>query len=177
MKKPILAIALALAVGGAHGQNIDFGNDASFWSEDGECDDPRFEGPGMASGNLRERNRLRDATDCENLHRRGEVWLVGEGPAAAAERNNSQGLGAASLTLHEGGAISLSCPSQTLPGDYVNLLAQVSIQLTTAGRDEYLPRIESYIRSFMRETDGWSRQSEAGTLLRELCAEVAAGGN
>ena len=60
MKKPILAIALALLFGGAQGQNIDFGKDDSFWSEDGECDDPRFEGPGVASGTLHDRDRLRE---------------------------------------------------------------------------------------------------------------------
>lgn len=177
MKKPILAIALALAFGGAHGQNIDFGNDASFWSNDGECDDPRFEGPGMASGALRDQDRLRDATDCENLYQSGDVWLVGEGPSSAAARNDSQGLGSASLTLHDNGAISLTCPNQTLPGEYVNLLAQVSIQLTSAGRDEYLPRIESYIRSFMRENEGWSRERESSALLNELCAAVVEGDN
>ena len=37
--------ALILASGGvAHSQDgIDFGNDDSSWSNDGECDDPRFE--------------------------------------------------------------------------------------------------------------------------------------
>ena len=30
-------------------ENVDFGADSGAWTNDGECDDPRFEGKGMAS--------------------------------------------------------------------------------------------------------------------------------
>ena len=54
---------------------IIFGDDSSDWANDGECDDSRFEGPGMASY-LTDSDRLSDATDCEALFNLGEVTLV-----------------------------------------------------------------------------------------------------
>jgi hypothetical protein len=52
----------------------DFGDDASRWALDGECDDPRFEGQGMAEylvdGDIRH-----DATDCRTLFNRGRITL------------------------------------------------------------------------------------------------------
>ncbi|HHG89741.1 MAG TPA: hypothetical protein ENJ90_04575, partial [Devosia sp.] len=53
---------------------IDFGDDTSSWSNDGECDDPRFEGPGTADLLLDE-DMGRDATDCRTLFEAGEVCL------------------------------------------------------------------------------------------------------
>lgn len=55
-------------------ESIDFGNDSSMWANDGECDDPRFEGPGAAA-QLVEADRRADATDCRDLYRAGEIWL------------------------------------------------------------------------------------------------------
>lgn len=80
MKLPVLVSlvftvsALPLTLAPAYAQDIDiaFGDDTSSWANDGECDDPRFEGAGMASGPLRE-NRLADATDCKTLFDEGEV--------------------------------------------------------------------------------------------------------
>lgn len=63
------AAALALLSAPALAQDeadIDFGDDTSTWANDGECDDPRFEGEGMASGLERE-NLLKDASDCRAL--------------------------------------------------------------------------------------------------------------
>ena len=55
--------------------SISFGNDSSTWAFDGECDDPRFSGPGMAaSGSLTSANIQRDATDCRNLFNAGRVF-------------------------------------------------------------------------------------------------------
>jgi hypothetical protein len=45
---------------------IDFGNNSSEYANDGECDDPRFAGGGMASS-LDARNIRRDASDCSQL--------------------------------------------------------------------------------------------------------------
>ena len=62
---------------------IDFGDDSGRWANDGECDDPRFEGEGMAAV-LVEEDRLRDASDCRSLFERGAIVLRGDAPAAPA---------------------------------------------------------------------------------------------
>ncbi|HEY5622480.1 MAG TPA: hypothetical protein VIV14_01885 [Gammaproteobacteria bacterium] len=51
---------------------FDFGDDSSTWAHDGECDDPRFEGEGMASY-LIDSDRFHDATDCRNLFDQGRI--------------------------------------------------------------------------------------------------------
>lgn len=43
----------------------DFGDDASEWALDDECDDPRFVGPGMTLTTLLDEDMYHDATDCE----------------------------------------------------------------------------------------------------------------
>lgn len=53
---------------------ISFGDDTSRWANDGECDDPRFEGSGAAS-TLLEQDRFRDATDCRSLYIAGRIQL------------------------------------------------------------------------------------------------------
>lgn len=59
-------------------EDIDFGDNSSMWADDGECDDPRFAGEGMASFTV-EDDRLRDANDCENLYLEGGLtFLEGE---------------------------------------------------------------------------------------------------
>ncbi len=55
---------------------IDFGDDASSWARDGECDDPRFDGAGMAPLPLA-RDRGHDAADCRRLYNAGRVRLFG----------------------------------------------------------------------------------------------------
>jgi uncharacterized protein YdeI (BOF family) len=47
MRVVLAAAAIALlAANPLAAQSINFGDDASQWSNDGECDDPRFEGRG-----------------------------------------------------------------------------------------------------------------------------------
>ncbi len=58
----------------AQANSLEFGDNSSTWANDGECDDPRFEGTGMAS-TLLEDDRLRDANDCRELYQRGDVRL------------------------------------------------------------------------------------------------------
>lgn len=72
----LLAILLAP---GALGQDAtpDFGDDTSMWANDGECDDPRFEGPGMTETELLEADLGHDATDCRTAFEAGEIWTVG----------------------------------------------------------------------------------------------------
>lgn len=53
---------------------IDFGNNTGMWAHDGECDDPRFEGNGMAEV-LVDADRLRDASDCRALYEAGQIRL------------------------------------------------------------------------------------------------------
>ena len=62
---------------------IDFGDNSSGYSNDGECDDPRFTGPGMASF-TEEENLMRDANDCISMYLEGEVILQNGANSAAA---------------------------------------------------------------------------------------------
>ena len=61
----------------------DFGDDTSEWANDGECDDPRFAGAGMAD-EVEDADMLKDATDCRTAFEAGEIELAGEeiNPAA-----------------------------------------------------------------------------------------------
>ena len=56
--------------------NVDFGDDTSNWARDGECDDPRFDGPGMDS-NLLASDRGHDAADCRRFYNAGRIRLFG----------------------------------------------------------------------------------------------------
>lgn len=47
-----------------HCAKINFGNDSGQWARDGECDDPRFKGPGVDSIVISD-DEGRDATDCK----------------------------------------------------------------------------------------------------------------
>ncbi len=49
-----------------------FGDNASQWAYDGECDDPRFTGPGV-DGILLDEDRGHDAADCRALYNNGQV--------------------------------------------------------------------------------------------------------
>ena len=62
---------------------IDFGDDSSEWAKDGECDDPRFTGPGSAT-ELVDADRLKDATDCKAAFEAGTVTLKDSGTSAVA---------------------------------------------------------------------------------------------
>lgn len=53
---------------------IDFGNDSSDYAKDDECDDMRFEGPGMARSVSQDNIGL-DATDCLHHCRYGTIAL------------------------------------------------------------------------------------------------------
>ncbi len=61
---------------------IEFGNDTSEWANDGECDDPRFGGPGMADVLLDE-DIGRDANDCRYLFNRGDIYALSGGGKAS----------------------------------------------------------------------------------------------
>ncbi|MDB5535156.1 MAG: hypothetical protein JWQ65_31 [Devosia sp.] len=58
--------------------DVDFGDDSSQWSKDGECDDPRFTGTGSAS-QLLDEDKLHDATDCKAAFTAGTITLKTDG--------------------------------------------------------------------------------------------------
>ena len=58
---------------------VDFGNDNGDWANDDECDDPRFEGPGMTATPLLDEDIGHDASDCRAAYEAGELQLVSEG--------------------------------------------------------------------------------------------------
>ncbi|MCK9488432.1 MAG: hypothetical protein M0Q42_03335 [Xanthomonadales bacterium] len=60
---------------GTHRSGIDFGDDASTWANDGECDDPRFTGPGMTSTPLLDEDTRHDASDCRRAFQAGQIRL------------------------------------------------------------------------------------------------------
>nr|WP_295892210.1 hypothetical protein [uncultured Devosia sp.] len=71
--------------------DIDFGDDSSQWSKDGECDDPRFEGDGSAA-ELLDDDISKDATDCRAAYEAGTVTFKGDAsttPAAIDFGDNS----------------------------------------------------------------------------------------
>ncbi len=62
---------------------IDFGDDTSEWANDGECDDPRFAGTGMAD-ELEDVDIGRDATDCRTAFEAGVITLADSDSAATS---------------------------------------------------------------------------------------------
>ena len=56
------------------GTTVDFGDDTSAWARDGECDDPRFIGEGVAQTQL-DSDTHHDATDCRALFNLGLIQL------------------------------------------------------------------------------------------------------
>lgn len=75
----LIALACALTLQALRAQtdeaSVEFGDDASPWANDQECDDPRFFGEGMASS-LVESDTLHDASDCRALFLAGSISLV-----------------------------------------------------------------------------------------------------
>ena len=53
----------------------DFGDDNGSYAKDGECDDMRFEGPGMTSTPLLDEDIKHDATDCRVAFQQGRLAL------------------------------------------------------------------------------------------------------
>jgi len=72
-------------------QAVDFGDDSSSWAYDGECDDPRFEGEGMAM-TLLEEDRAHDATDCRVLFNQGQIMMRGASKPAPVGSATTSGI-------------------------------------------------------------------------------------
>ncbi|MEQ8954142.1 MAG: hypothetical protein RL120_08410 [Gammaproteobacteria bacterium] len=60
---------------------IEFGDNTGVFADDGECDDPRFEGPGAAAF-ASEASEMRDANDCRNMFESGRVSLAATASAS-----------------------------------------------------------------------------------------------
>jgi len=60
---------------GGGATDVDFGDDASQWSNDGECDDPRFQGAGMTNTPLLQEDQGHDATDCRTAFENGQITV------------------------------------------------------------------------------------------------------
>jgi hypothetical protein len=115
-----------IALRGAGG-DIELGDDDSEWARDGECDDPRFEGKGMAE-TLLEADEYHDATDCRTLLERGLIALRA---ATAEERTYQDKLEKGDDTLSSGEFVD-SYQFEGSPGEHV------AIDLRSAAFDTYL---------------------------------------
>jgi hypothetical protein len=80
-----LALADVAAAGAASAAEgaPDFGDDTSQWAKDGECDDMRFEGPGMTETVLLDSDIRHDATDCRVAFKQGRLTFRGDNVSAA----------------------------------------------------------------------------------------------
>ncbi|MHA6732275.1 hypothetical protein [Devosia sp. A369] len=70
--------------------DIDFGDDSGDWTHDGECDDPRFTGAGVAV-ELVDADLLKDASDCRAAFEAGTVTLKADANAAAIDFGDDSG--------------------------------------------------------------------------------------
>jgi hypothetical protein len=88
LKSALSGALIALALNGfgatsiAQDQTIDFGDDASPWARDNECDDPRFEGRGMAATTPLDTDRGHDAADCRAAFDAGRIALRADAHAS-----------------------------------------------------------------------------------------------
>jgi len=93
----------------AQDADIDFGDDTSVWANDGECDDPRFEGTGMTATSLLDEDRGHDASDCRSAFNAGNLSL-------RAETTLSSSAAADKLARESGASTSSSTPI-SIPSD------------------------------------------------------------
>lgn len=76
MRLVLSAFALFATTLPALAQDIDFGDDASQWANDGQCDDMRFQGEAMTPTILLDADMGHDATDCRDAYAAGMLSLV-----------------------------------------------------------------------------------------------------
>ena len=81
-----LALVLCFSTVGAQ-EPLDFGDDTSWWANDGECDDPRFIGEGMAT-TMDDADTFGDATDCRRLFEQGLIRLRDQASLGAESANS-----------------------------------------------------------------------------------------
>lgn len=90
-----IALITAAAPVPAFADTPNFGDDSGRFSKDGECDDMRFDGPGMTDTLLIDSDILHDASDCRAAFNQGRLKYLGghrngtpatSAPATAASR-------------------------------------------------------------------------------------------
>ena len=86
----LLVITIGLMVAVVGWSDLDFGDDSSQWARDGECDDPRFEGTGMANV-LEDLDTGHDATDCRDLYEAGRIRLRDSAGAVYYDEGTGRG--------------------------------------------------------------------------------------
>ena len=81
--RPVISIPVLFFLAlPAAAQQIDFGDDASLFAGDGQCDDSRFAGPGMTSTPLLDSDVGHDASDCRAAWEAGQLSLAESVPPA-----------------------------------------------------------------------------------------------
>jgi hypothetical protein len=83
LARAALGLCLATIPVGLQAQT-EFGDNSSHWANDGECDDPRFEGAGAAD-TLLEEDLGHDAADCRKLFDAGRITLRKNGGIALGD--------------------------------------------------------------------------------------------
>ncbi len=83
MKTTAMLVIASFLAAPLAAQSVRFGDNASEWANDGECDDRRFTGRKMATS-LDNDDLLHDANDCKNAYTAGLIKLVDEKAARAA---------------------------------------------------------------------------------------------
>jgi hypothetical protein len=80
-----VALAATEGVGGKPPADAapDFGDDNGKYAKDGECDDMRFEGPGMTTTPLLDEDIKHDATDCRSAFNQGRLTFKGDNVSEA----------------------------------------------------------------------------------------------
>lgn len=68
--------------------DINFGTDGGDYTNDGECDDPRFTGPGMTDTPLLDADIKNDATDCRTAYEAGNLQLKSASPQVTSKGIN-----------------------------------------------------------------------------------------
>jgi hypothetical protein len=102
LRSSIAALAVALLFSSAEADEIDFGDNASSFSQDGQCDDRRFRGEGAAS-QFDWEDATHDATDCRSLYGAGKISLwIAEDAIAATDCDRVDFGSNASKYAHDG---------------------------------------------------------------------------
>ncbi len=89
-------LALAIPVSA---QEIDFGDNTSQWANDQECDDMRFEGPGMTTTILLGGDIGHDAADCQAAFEAGNLVLAQSVAQSVTETMAETSAGTVTATL------------------------------------------------------------------------------
>ena len=130
---------------------IDFGDNSSQWANDGECDDPRFEGGGMAT-QTNDDDLRSDATDCSEAYQNGSIALSQSlddisNDNLVANRTYLDGsfemylddsVWEVSDSNTEGGAITTVFQSQEFSGVYLQIVEELGLDIGSNNLDNIM---------------------------------------